>query len=191
MADNKISDLPTVALTTADLIEVEAPAQAAGSRSRKATLAEAIALALDNDTALAADSTTLAATQHAVKTYIAAAIAAAVAVLAHAVNTPANSSGTVTLNFASASKYIGAITLAANVTTLAFSNLPGAGKYAEYELHIKQDATGGRTLAIPASHKALGGSDLAIASAANAVTILTASTTDNGTTWRYAMQESS
>jgi hypothetical protein len=190
MADNKISDLPTVALTTADLIEVEAPAQAAGSRSRKATLAEVIALALDNDTALAADSATLAATQHAVKNFVTNAIAAALSVLAHAVNTPANSSGTVTLNFASASKYIGAITLAANVTTLAFSNLPGAGKYAEYELHIKQDATGGRTFAIPASHKALGGSDLAIASAANAVTIITASTTDNGTTWRYAMQES-
>lgn len=106
------------------------------------------------------------------------------------VNTPANSSGTVTLNFASKSKYIGAITLSANVTTLAFSNLPGSGKYAEYELHITQDGTGSRTFAIPASHKALGGSDTAIASAANAVTVLTASTVDNGTTWRYAMQES-
>lgn len=106
------------------------------------------------------------------------------------VATPANSSGTVTLNFASASKYVGAITLSANVTTLAFSNLPGAGNYAEYELHITQDGTGSHTFAIPASHKALGGSDTAIASAANAVTVLTASTVDNGTTWRYAMQES-
>jgi hypothetical protein len=106
------------------------------------------------------------------------------------VQTPSNASGTVTLNFASASKYVGAITLAANVTTLAFSNLPGSGKYAEYELHIAQDGTGSRTFAIPASHKALGGSDTAIASAANAVTVLTASTVDNGTTWRYAMQES-
>ena len=106
------------------------------------------------------------------------------------VATPANVSGTVTLNFAGKSKYVGAITLAANVTTLAFSNLPGAGKYAEYELHIKQDGTGSRTFAIPVSHKALGGSDTAIASAANAVTVLSASTVDNGTTWRYAMQES-
>lgn len=107
-----------------------------------------------------------------------------------AVAIPANSSGTVTLDFASKSKYVGAITLGANVTTLAFSNLPGAGNYAEYELHITQDGTGSRTFAIPASHKALGGSDTAIASAANAVTVLTASTVDNGTTWRYAMQES-
>lgn len=106
------------------------------------------------------------------------------------VSTPSNSSGTVTLNFGSKSKYVGAITLSANVTTLAFSNLPGSGKYAEYELHITQDGTGSRTFAIPASHKALGGSDTAIASAANAVTVLTASTVDNGTTWRYAMQES-
>ena len=106
------------------------------------------------------------------------------------VTTPSNASGTVTLDFAGESKYIGAITLAANVTTLAFSNLPGSGKYAEYELHITQDGTGSRTFAIPASHKALGGSDTAIASAANTVTVLTASTVSNGTTWRYAMQES-
>lgn len=106
------------------------------------------------------------------------------------VDTPANSSGTVTLDFAGKARYVGAITLGADVTTLAPDNLPGAGIYAEYELHIAQDATGGRTFAIPASHKALGGSDTAIASAANAVTVLTASTVDNGTTWRYAMQES-
>lgn len=106
------------------------------------------------------------------------------------VNTPTNSSGTVTLNFGGKSRYIGAITINANVTTLAFSNLPGAGLYAEYELHITQDGTGSRTFALPASHKALGGSDTSIASAANAVTVLTASTVDNGTTWRYAMQES-
>lgn len=106
------------------------------------------------------------------------------------VNTPSNVSGTVTLDFASKSKYIGAITLDANVTTLAFSNLPGAGKYAEYELHVKQDPTAPRTFALPASHKALGGSDTAIAAGVGVTTVLTASTIDNGTTWRYAMQES-
>lgn len=106
------------------------------------------------------------------------------------VNTPTNSSGTVTLDFSNKSKYIGAITLGANVTTLAFSNLPGAGKYAEYELHVKQDPTTPRTFALPASHKALGGSDTAIAAGVGVTTVLTASTIDNGTTWRYAMQES-
>lgn len=106
------------------------------------------------------------------------------------VETPSNVAGTVTLDLDSKSKYAGEITLTANVTTLEFSNLPGSGKYAEYELHITQDGTGSHTFAIPASHKALGGSDTSIASAANAVTVLTASTVDNGTTWRYAMQES-
>lgn len=106
------------------------------------------------------------------------------------VSNPSNVSGTVTLNFSGKSRYVGAITLTANVTTLAFSNLPGAGKFAEYELHITQDGSGGHTFALPASHRALGGSDTAIAAAANAVTVLTASTVDNGTTWRYAMQES-
>lgn len=106
------------------------------------------------------------------------------------VNTPSNVSGTVTLDFDGQSKYIGAITLADNVTTLAISNLPGAGKYAEYELHIKQDPTTPRTFAIPASHKALGGSDTSISSSVGVTTVLTASTVDNGTTWRYAMQES-
>lgn len=106
------------------------------------------------------------------------------------VASPANASGTVTLDFAGKSRYVGAITLAANVTTFAFSNLPGAGHFAEYELHITQDGTGGWNFAIPASHKALGGSDTAIAAGANAVTVLTSSTVDNGTNWRYAMQES-
>ena len=106
------------------------------------------------------------------------------------VATPTNASGTVTLDFAGKSRYVGAITLGANVTTLAFSNLPGAGKYAEYELHIKQDPTTPRTFALPASHKALGGSDTAIAAGVGVTTVLTASTIDSGTTWRYAMQES-
>lgn len=106
------------------------------------------------------------------------------------VNTPSNSSGTVTLDFAGLSRYIGSITLGANVTTLAFSNLPGAGKYAEYELHIKQDPATPRTFALPASHKALGGSDTAIAAGLGVTTVLTGATIDNGTTWRYAMQES-
>ncbi|MGQ4661357.1 hypothetical protein [Lysobacter sp. F6437] len=82
------------------------------------------------------------------------------------------------------------LALTANVTSITFSNLAGAGFSSEIEVQITQDATGGRTLALPASFKALGGSDTAIASAANAVTVLSAKTFDNGSTWRYAMQES-
>jgi hypothetical protein len=80
--------------------------------------------------------------------------------------------------------------LTANVTSITFSNLPASGYVGEVEIQIKQDATGSRTLALPAAFKALGDSDIAIASAANAVTVLSAKTWDQGTTWRYAMQES-
>lgn len=73
---------------------------------------------------------------------------------------------------------------------LAVSNLAGAGKVTEFELQITQDGTGGRTLSLPGTFKPLGGSDTAIALGANSVTVLSAKTFDNGTTWRYAMQES-
>lgn len=83
------------------------------------------------------------------------------------------------------------LTLGHNVSTLTLSNLAGSGYVTEIEIEIKQPASGGPyTFALPASFKALGGSDTAIASAANAVTVLSAKTFDNGTTWRYAMQES-
>lgn len=82
------------------------------------------------------------------------------------------------------------LTLSANVTSITFSNLAGSGVATEVEIEIKQDGTGGRTVALPAAFKALGGSDIAVAAAANAVTVISAKTFDNGTTWRYAMQES-
>lgn len=99
-----------------------------------------------------------------------------------------NVAGTVTVDCSLGEKFT--LTLGANVTTLTLTNLMGAGVATEVEIEIKQDATGGRTFALPASFKALGGSDTAIALAANAVTVLSAVTFDNGTTWRYAMQES-
>lgn len=55
MADKKISDLAAAAtLTGADLAEVEQPGEAAGTRSRKVTLAllRAFALTYDNSTSL-------------------------------------------------------------------------------------------------------------------------------------------
>lgn len=99
-----------------------------------------------------------------------------------------NSAGTVTVDCSLGKSFT--LTLAANVTTLTLTNLAGAGYATEIEIEIKQDGTGGWTFALPAAFKALGGSDTAIAAAANAVTVLSAKTFDNGTTWRYAMQES-
>lgn len=81
------------------------------------------------------------------------------------------------------------LALTANVTSITFTNLPASGDAAEIDVQITQDGTGSRTVALPASFTALGGSDTAVASAANAVTVLSAKTFDQGTTWRYAMQE--
>jgi len=74
--------------------------------------------------------------------------------------------------------------------TLELSNLAPAGYATEGEIRIAQDATGARTLALPASFKPLGGSDTAVKSAANGVTVLSFKTFNGGTTVEYAMQES-
>lgn len=82
------------------------------------------------------------------------------------------------------------LSLTANVTSITFSNLQGSGFASEIEVQFTQDGTGSRTVAWPAAFKALGGSDTTVSSAANTVTVLSAKTWDNGTTWRYALQES-
>ena len=103
--------------------------------------------------------------------------------------TALTSGTTVTANCALGRNFT--LTLGHNVGTLTLSNLAGSGYATEIEIEIKQPGSGGPyTFALPAAFKALGGSDTAIASAANAVTVLSAKTFDNGTTWRYAMQES-
>src|SRR5690606_38149103 len=66
-----------------------------------------------------------------------------------------SSSGTVTLDYALGDYFT--LALSENVTTLAFSNLPGSGKGATLMLHITQDATA-RTVAWPASFKWAAGS---------------------------------
>lgn len=99
------------------------------------------------------------------------------------------SAGTATVNCNSGKNKNFTLSVTADAT-LAVSSLAGAGKVTEFEMQITQDATGGRTLTLPAAFKALGGSDTAISSTANSVTVLSAKTFDNGMTWRYAMQES-
>jgi hypothetical protein len=77
--------------------------------------------------------------------------------------------------------------LSANVTSVTFSNVPAAGIGRTLCIDVTEDATGGWTLALPASFKAIGNSDTAIQTAANAKTRIIPSTTDGGTTWPYAM----
>lgn len=100
-----------------------------------------------------------------------------------------NSAGTVDVDLDAGAKENFTLLLAANVTTFNVTDLPGVGYVAEFEVEIKQNGTGGYTVTLPASFKATGGSDTAVALAANAVTVLSAKSFDNGTTWRYAMQE--
>lgn len=80
------------------------------------------------------------------------------------------------------------LSLTANVTSITFSNLPGSGKGASLAIRIQQDGTGGRTVALPSSFKAITGSDSAVQSAANAYTILMLTSFDNGTRWEYSMK---
>jgi hypothetical protein len=77
--------------------------------------------------------------------------------------------------------------LTANVTGITFSNLPASGVGRTLCIDFTQDATGGRTVALPASFKAIGNSDTAVQAAASAKTRLIFSTTDGGTTWPYSM----
>lgn len=81
------------------------------------------------------------------------------------------------------------LSLTENVTSFTFSNLPAAGKAATKTIRIRQDATGGRTFAKPGSFKAVGGSDTDVQAAANAYTLLTLTSYDQGTRWEYVMQE--
>lgn len=81
------------------------------------------------------------------------------------------------------------LALTANVTSITFSNLPGSGKGASLAIRLQQDGTGSRTIALPASFKAITGSDTAVQSAANAYTVLMITTFDNGTRWEYSMKE--
>lgn len=80
------------------------------------------------------------------------------------------------------------LTINANVTSLTFSNLPASGTGRTLSVTITQDGTGSRTFALPASFKAITGSDTAIQSAASAVTKLSIESVDAGTTWAYAMK---
>jgi len=80
------------------------------------------------------------------------------------------------------------LSLTANVTSITFSNLPASGVGRTIMIRLRQDATGGRTVALPSSFKAITGTDTSVQSAANAYTILAITTFDQGTRWEYSMK---
>lgn len=83
------------------------------------------------------------------------------------------------------------LSLTANVTSITFSNLPVSGKAAALAIRLRQDGTGGRTVALPSSFKAISGSDTSVQSSANSYTVLHLETFDQGTRWEYSMRAGS
>lgn len=79
------------------------------------------------------------------------------------------------------------LSLTANITSITFTNAPASGTGRALCIDLVQDATGGRTVALPSSFKAIGNSDTAVQSAASAKTRLIISTINGGTTWPYSM----
>jgi hypothetical protein len=94
------------------------------------------------------------------------------------------SSGTATFNYSLGDYFTLAPT--ANVTTLAFSNLPGSGHGASLMIRFTQDSSP-RTVAWPASFKWAGGVAPAVSTASGVVDLLAITTFDNGTTWNATL----
>ena len=90
-------------------------------------------------------------------------------------------SGTLVLDLASGNVF--EVTLTQNVTSLILANAPAAGRAGSCTLIVRQDATGGRSLAWPGSTNWAGGAPPAITSAANAIDVLSLVTRDGGVTW--------
>jgi hypothetical protein len=80
------------------------------------------------------------------------------------ISEPTISSGTLTLDL----QYnVFKVSHNANITTLAFSNAPASGWAYRGELILTQDATGGRTIALPSGGKTPGGSGLGASTTAS------------------------
>lgn len=88
--------------------------------------------------------------------------------------------GTVGLDLTAANVFDLTLT---GATTLQFNNPPASGDVQSFTLIVRQDATGGRTLTLPASVDWPGGTAPTLVTTASAVNILVFTTVDGGTTW--------
>jgi hypothetical protein len=95
--------------------------------------------------------------------------------------TPTSTAATVIFNLTLSNAF--QHTLDESITTTTISNPPASGTYGEFTVKFTQDATGGRTVAWPASVKWPGGTAPVIAAAAHDVSIVFLKTWDGGTTW--------
>ena len=94
---------------------------------------------------------------------------------------PGISSGTLTLDLETGNVF--EVILTQNVTSLILAHPPAAGRAGSCSIILRQDATGGRTLAWPSSVKWAGGAPPPITSAADAVDVYALITRDGGATW--------
>jgi hypothetical protein len=99
--------------------------------------------------------------------------------------TPTVTGGILTLDSETANVF--EVTLTDDVVTLVLANPPAATKAGSVTLILKQDATGGRAVAWPASIRWPGGMPPDISSPANSVDVFAFVTTDGGTNW-YGFQ---
>jgi hypothetical protein len=75
------------------------------------------------------------------------------------------------------------VTLNANVTTLTLSNAVASPDITRILVRLAQDATGGRTITLPASVKCIGGTPYVPTPAALSVDLIRLTSFDAGTTW--------
>lgn len=78
------------------------------------------------------------------------------------------------------------IALTANITSIVFTNLPGANKGASKMIRFTQDTTP-RTVAWPASFRWAGGAAGAVSTGSGAVDLLSITTLNNGTNWNATL----
>lgn len=146
-------------------------------------------LAKDTDGTLAANSDLRIATQKATKTYVDATLVTAEAYTDAAVANKAQdrravsvitpSAGVANIDCSLGDYFTLAPT--ANVTSITFSNLPGASKGASLMLRFTQDSTP-RTVTFPASFRWEGAAP-AVSTGSGAIDVLALTTFDNGTKW--------
>lgn len=75
------------------------------------------------------------------------------------------------------------VTLTANITTFTISGPAAAPDATIFKLRVRQDATGGRTLALPAGTKTPAAAGYVPSAAANAIDLLEFASYDAGATW--------
>lgn len=97
------------------------------------------------------------------------------------VQTIAYSSGTLTIDCSLANVF--EITLGANVSATSITNVPPSGYEFTIELHLIQDATGGRTMSWPSSVKWPMNITPTLSTTASTNSIIQLRTLDGGTTW--------